>query len=120
MPAQLKLRLKAVIMSAFLVPGAGQYYLGRKLCGLILMILSMIVVIIIFFSIYDSIQTMVRQDFLDGRIDLSLTGMLHYAFQKTTIVTPAIGKRIWLWLLLFVAIWIYGICDACSSRGLRL
>ena len=109
----MKKSYKAALMSAFLFPGTGQFYLKRYWQGLIIMGISIAGVAYIIWqakiqalSIMDSTMLKVQQG---GNVDIQgITAML---YSKDTSSSPY-GDII---LFVIICCWIYAIIDAYIS-----
>jgi TM2 domain-containing membrane protein YozV len=103
----MKKNCKAALLSAFVLPGVGQLYKGRKLKGGVLLLL----VNILLFSLLGLIvQGLSRIDFTAAVPD---TGAGIRIIRQLLTGTPAF---IWVSGALF-CLWLYGVIDALLGNG---
>jgi TM2 domain-containing membrane protein YozV len=100
--------INAALLSGLLIPGAGQWYLGRKLRGATLMLLVLIAIVIMVIEASQQATAVLAQLQQQGGI-VSTERIIEIASQSsqqanTTLINIA--------TLLFIGSWFFGIIDA--------
>src|SRR6266540_684573 len=93
-------KVKALLLTAFVLPGLGQIYLGRKLKGILLISLTNIFIIVAIVVVLKALAPIMAESAQTGIID-----PLHMFWQAHA--APSVT---WV-LYLFLALWGYGVID---------
>ena len=109
---------KAVTLSAFVVPGAGQWYLGKRWQAVALMLASTIATYILLADVWEQ-ANLIAQKMASGEIQLELSALMNVLVEhrsanssnSMTMATVALGV---IWLLGVGGAWISG--KAADSR----
>ena len=102
----MKLNIKALLLSAFVLPGLGQLYKGERLKGAILIILVNLFLLMALFLVLRGLGPLIASTYLPAPGD---TAKLIDQLQANN---PAAR-----WLLgAFTVLWAYGSVDAAASR----
>jgi TM2 domain-containing membrane protein YozV len=100
----MKENMKAALLSALILPGVGQFYLGRKLKGAILVLFVTLLLLVAVI-----LAVMAIQDALRGSGGMDPVVL---AARLSNWVPAA------LWLLgVFLCLWVYGVADALLGAG---
>jgi TM2 domain-containing membrane protein YozV len=103
----LKKNLKAALLSAFVFPGLGQLYKGRRLKGGILLILVNILLLVALALVLRGLS---HFDFSAGNPEIiDVTKVTQRLFDGTPAFTWISGA--------FFFVWLYGVLDALLSNG---
>ncbi|MDD2364594.1 MAG: hypothetical protein PHN84_00375 [Desulfuromonadaceae bacterium] len=100
-------KLTACLLSAFVLPGLGQLYLGRKLVGGILIILVNFVLILGLFVVLRGLSPVIASQIAGGAITITTSEVLA-AIDGAT----GFGKIV---LFGFCAVWLFSVIDVLRS-----
>lgn len=101
----MKRKIKAVLLSAFVLPGLGQIYMGRKIVGGILILLVNIFMLLAVAVVMRAILPLAMEMQTTGKVDLPM--LFQYAHGD---------KAVAFTLFCFVGLWGFGILDAVISK----
>ena len=102
----MKFNIKALLLSAFVLPGLGQLYKGERLKGAILIILVNLFLLMALFLVLQGLGPLIASSYLPTSVD---TAKLVEQLQTKNPVAR--------WLLgAFTLLWAYGSVDAAISR----
>jgi len=88
-----KRKIIAVLLSVFVFPGVGHLYLGKKLLGWTMIILTIVCLVLLFMTVIRSLSDSVMQDVIEGKIGTSLSAVLTYALSKAAVLSSGIWLR---------------------------
>lgn len=103
----MKENIKAALLSAFVLPGVGQFYRGRFLKGGVLIILMTILLIVAFILVACVVQGVVHAPPLPSQVPVDPFAAL---LGKLKPMLKWLGGA-------FLCIWIYGVADALLGKG---
>lgn len=106
---------KATILSLFVFPGAGYFYLKKNIMGFVITVIVLGCLAVLFSSIFSIAQTIAEQ-ILYGQINAdisSITSEIHS--QLNAIDSTAINRATWLMVLC----WVFSAID-CYRIGTKM
>ncbi len=98
----MKINIKAALLSAFVFPGLGQIYKGRKARGFIIIFVVNILFLIVFALILREVYMLA----VSGRFSPSADAVT--TARRVISETPGLSPLLWTLL----CVWLYGIADA--------
>lgn len=99
-------RIKGVALSAFVLPGLGQLYMGRRLKGGVMILLDNIFILAAFYIALRSAGKLV------------LAGRSGAVDAETVLAGIRADTPYAMWILgAFLVLWVYGVVDAVLDRG---
>jgi TM2 domain-containing membrane protein YozV len=101
-------KLTAVLLSALVLPGLGQLYLGRKVVGGILLVLVNLVLLLALFVVLRGLSPVIAAQIGGGAIVVTQTEVL-----KALEGASGFGKAV---LAVFGVLWAFSIIDVLKSR----
>lgn len=101
-------KLKALLLSALVLPGLGQLYLGRKMAGAILIVLVNLVLLLALFVLLRGLSPVIASQIAGGAISITPTEVL-----KALDGASGFGKGV---LAAFFLIWTYSLVDILRHR----
>lgn len=102
-------KMKALLLSAFVLPGLGQLYLGRKLAGGILLVLVNLVLLLALFVVLRGLSPVIASKIAGGAISISPTEVIN-ALDGATMF----GKAV---LAAFCLVWAFSVVDILKFKG---
>lgn len=99
-------KTRALLLNAFILPGVGQLYLGRKLKGIVMILLLNLLLLLALFVLLKAASPAIAAQMMSGRIspDELLSGLESVA---------GYGRSL---LAAFALLWGYGLCDIFTGR----
>jgi hypothetical protein len=104
-------KITALLLSAFVLPGLGQLYLGRKLAGGIIIVIVNLVLILGLFVLLRGLSPAIAAQISGGAISISPSEIM-----KTLEGETGFGKAV---LATFFAVWSFSIIDILRFREKR-
>lgn len=104
----MKKKVTAVLLSAFVLPGLGQFYLGRKLLGGILLVLVNVIILLALFVVLRGLSPVIASQISGGVVNIAPTDVAS-AIEKTS----AFGKGV---LAAFFLVWAFSVADVLRAR----
>jgi hypothetical protein len=104
----MKFHIKAALLSAFVLPGLGQFVKGDRLKGTILIILVNIFILAALFFVLRGMGELVATARFSG---------MAAAEQVMEALESGKGPAVRLILAAFFALWVYGVVDALLAKG---
>ncbi|HIJ96026.1 MAG TPA: hypothetical protein HPP94_09895 [Desulfuromonadales bacterium] len=101
-------KISALLLSALVVPGLGQLYLGRKVCGVILIALVNLILLMALFVILRGLSPVIASQVSGGALQISSAEII-----KALDGASTFGKSV---LAAFVAVWLFAVIDILKSR----
>ena len=102
-------KLTAVLLSALVLPGLGQLYLGRKKVGAVLVVLVNLVLLLALFVLLRGLSPVIAAHIAGGTITISPTEVMT-ALEGAT----AFGKSV---LAAFFLLWAFSVVDILRSKS---
>lgn len=102
-------KLTALLLSALVLPGLGQLYLGRKLIGGILIVLINFILILALFVVLRGLSPVIASKIAGGAISISPSEVM-----KALDGATGFGKAV---LAAFFLVWTYSVVDILRSRA---
>ncbi|OGU15830.1 MAG: hypothetical protein A2076_14615 [Geobacteraceae bacterium GWC2_53_11] len=96
-------KITALLLSAFVLPGLGQLYLGRKLVGGILIVLVNLVLLLALFVVLRGLSPVIASKIAGGAITITPSEVMN-ALDGAT----GFGKAV---LASFCLIWVFSVVD---------
>ncbi len=100
-------KLAALLLSAFVLPGLGQLYLGRKMAGGIIIVLVNIVLLLALFVLLRGLSPVIASQIAGGAISITPTEVM-----KALDGESGFGKAV---LAAFFMVWAFSIVDILRS-----
>lgn len=107
----MKKKLTALLLSALILPGLGQLYLGRKLVGGIIIVLINLVLLLAIFVLLRGLSPVIAAKIAGGAISISPSEVMT-ALEGSS----GFGKAV---LALFSLLWTYSVVDIIRFRDER-
>ena len=101
-------KLTALLLSALVLPGLGQLYLGRKMVGGILIVLVNLVLILALFVLLRGLSPVIASQIAGGAISITPTEVTN-ALEGST----GFGKAV---LAAFFIVWTFSVIDILRFR----
>lgn len=101
-------KITALLLSALVLPGLGQLYLGRKVVGGILVVLVNLVLVLALFVLLRGLSPLIAAQIAGGTITITPSEVL-----KALDGAAGFGKGV---LLAFGAVWLFSVVDVLKSR----
>ena len=102
-------KLTALLLSALVLPGLGQLYLGRKLAGGIIIVLINLVLLLALFVILRGLSPVIAAQIAGGAISITPSEVMN-ALEGAT----GFGKAV---LAAFFLVWAFSVVDIIRFRG---
>jgi TM2 domain-containing membrane protein YozV len=102
-------KLAALLLSALVLPGLGQLYLGRKLIGGILIVLVNFILILALFVVLRGLSPLIASKIAGGAIIITPTEVM-----KALDGASGFGKAV---LAAFFLVWSYSVVDILRPRA---
>jgi hypothetical protein len=99
----MKKKLAALLLSALVLPGLGQLYLGRKMVGGIIIVLVNLVLILALFVLLRGLSPVIASQISGGAVSISPSEVMRALEGET-----GFGKGV---LAAFFAVWAYSVVD---------
>jgi hypothetical protein len=99
----MKRKISALLLSALVLPGLGQIYLGRKACGVILIALINLILLLALFVLLRGLSPLIASQISGGTLQISPAEISTALGGSSTF-----GKAV---LASFFAIWLFSIID---------
>lgn len=96
-------KLTALLLSAFVLPGLGQLYLGRKMVGGIIIVLVNVVLIMALFVLLRGLSPVIAAQIAGGAISITSSDVM-----KSLDGATGFGKSV---LAVFFLVWTFSIVD---------
>ncbi|MDD2541539.1 MAG: hypothetical protein PHH28_10930 [Desulfuromonadaceae bacterium] len=100
-------KLAALLLSAFVLPGLGQLYLGRKMAGGIIIVLVNIVLLFALFVLLRGLSPVIASQIAGGAISITPSEVM-----KALDGESGFGKAV---LAAFFMVWAFSIVDILRS-----
>ena len=101
-------KLKALFLSALVLPGLGQLYLGRKMAGGIIIVLVNIVLLLSLFVLLRGLSPVIASQIAGGAVNITPSEVMG-ALEGTA----GFGKAV---LAAFSLVWIFSVVDILRFR----
>jgi hypothetical protein len=101
-------KLKALLLSALVLPGLGQLYLGRKMVGGIIIVLVNLVLLLSLFVLLRGLSPVIASQISGGAISITPSEVME-ALDDTT----GFGKAV---LAGFFLLWMFSVVDILRSK----
>lgn len=101
-------KLTALLLSALVLPGLGQLYLGRKMIGGIILVLVNLVLILALFVLLRGLSPVIASQIAGGAISITPSDVMT-ALDGAT----GFGKAV---LAAFFVVWVFSLVDILRSR----
>lgn len=96
-------KLKALLLSALVLPGLGQFYLGRKMIGGIIIVLVNLVLLLALFVLLRGLSPVIAAQISGGAISITPSEVM-----KALDDTTGFGKAV---LAGFFLLWMFSVVD---------
>ncbi len=96
-------KLTALLLSALVLPGLGQLYLGRKAVGGIIIVLINLVLLLALFVLLRGLSPVIASQIAGGAISITPSEVM-----KSLDGTAGFGKAV---LAAFLVLWMYSVVD---------
>lgn len=104
----MKKKLMALLLSAFVLPGLGQLYLGRKVIGGIIIVLVNVVLILALFVLLRGLSPVIASKIAGGAISITPAEVM-----KALDGATSFGKAV---LAAFFLLWTFSVVDILRYR----
>ena len=104
----MKLHIKAALLSAFVLPGLGQFIKGDRVKGTILIVLVNIFILAALFFVLQGMGELLATARFSG---------MAAAEQVMAALESGKGPAVRVILAAFFALWVYGVVDALVAKG---
>ncbi len=101
-------KISALLLSALVLPGLGQFYLGRKMIGGILIVLVNLILLLGLFVLLRGLSPLIASQIAGGAIKISPTEVL-----KSLDDTTGFGKAV---LASYLLVWTFSIVDILRAK----
>lgn len=101
-------KVTALLLSAFVLPGLGQIYLGRKIVGGILIVLVNLVLLLALFVLLRGLSPVIASRIAGGAISITPSEVM-----KGLEGTTGFGKAV---LAAFFVVWTFSVVDVLRFR----
>jgi TM2 domain-containing membrane protein YozV len=101
-------KLTALLLSALVLPGLGQLYLGRKVAGGILIVLVNLVLLLALFVLLRGLSPVIAAQIADGAISITPSEVMKALDGET-----GFGKAV---LVAFFLVWTFSVVDVLRFR----
>ncbi len=102
-------KMTALLLSALVLPGLGQLYLGRKMAGGIIIVLVNLVLLLALFVLLRGLSPVIASQIAGGAISITPSEVMT-ALEGST----GFGKAV---LALFFLLWAFSVIDIIRFRG---
>ncbi|MDD5284752.1 MAG: hypothetical protein PHD54_02740 [Desulfuromonadaceae bacterium] len=104
----MKRKITALLLSAFLLPGLGQIYLGRKALGGIIIVLINLILLMALFVLMKALSPVIASKVAAGAISISPSEVI-----KAIEEVSGFGKAV---LAAFFLVWTFSVVDIIRRR----
>ena len=101
-------KISALLLSALVLPGLGQLYLGRKVIGVILIILVNFILLLSLFVLLRGLSPLIAAQIAGGAISITPTEVM-----KSLDNTSGFGKAV---LAAFFLVWMFSVVDILRAK----
>jgi TM2 domain-containing membrane protein YozV len=101
-------KLTALLLSALVLPGLGQLYLGRKVVGGLILVLVNLLLLLALFTLLRGLSPLIASQIAGGAITITPSEVL-----KSLEGTTGLGKTV---LIAFFGVWIFSVVDILRFR----
>ena len=101
-------KIKALLLSALVLPGLGQLYLGRKMVGGIILVLVNLVLILALFVLLRGLSPVIAMQLADGAVSITPSEVM-----KALDGATGFGKGV---LAVFFLVWTFSVVDILRFR----
>ena len=101
-------KIKALLLSALVLPGLGQLYLGRKMVGGIILVLVNLVLILALFVLLRGLSPVIAMQLADGAVSITPSEVM-----KALDGATGFGKGV---LAAFFLVWTFSVVDILRFR----
>ncbi len=101
-------KLKALLLSALVLPGLGQLYLGRKMVGGIIIVLVNLVLLLALFVLLRGLSPVIASQISGGAISITPSEVM-----KALDDTTGFGKAV---LAGFFLLWMFSVVDVLRCK----
>jgi TM2 domain-containing membrane protein YozV len=102
-------KVTAILLSAFVLPGLGQLYLGRKAVGVVIIVLVNLVLLLALFVLLRGLSPLIANQIAGGAISITPVEVM-----KSLEGAKGFGKAV---IAAFFAVWAFSIVDIIRSKG---
>jgi TM2 domain-containing membrane protein YozV len=96
-------KMTALLLSALVLPGLGQLYLGRKAVGGILLVLTNLIILLALFVLMRGLSPLIAAQIAGGTISISPSEVLKSLEGASGLGNAALGA--------FFLVWIFSVVD---------
>ena len=101
-------KLTALLLSALVLPGLGQLYLGRKMVGGVIIVLVNLVLLLALFVLLRGLSPVIASQIAGGAISITPAEVM-----KALDGVTGFGKAV---LAAFFLVWIFSVVDVIKSK----
>lgn len=105
----MKKKMTALLLSALVLPGLGQLYLGRKMVGGIIIVLVNLILILALFVLLRALSPLIAAHIAGGTIGITPSEVM-----KGVEGGTGFGKAV---LAAFFALWAFSVVDILKARS---
>lgn len=102
-------KLTALLLSALVLPGLGQLYLGRKMVGGIIIVLVNLILLLALFVVLRALSPVIASKIAGGAISISPSDVM-----KALDGATGFGKAV---LAAFFLVWTFSVVDVLRYKG---
>lgn len=104
-------KIKALLLSALVLPGLGQLYLGRKVTGGIIIVLVNFVLLLGLFVMLRALSPVIANQIAGGAISITPSEVMKSLDGATVFGKAVLGS--------FVLLWTFSIVDVIRSKDVQ-
>jgi hypothetical protein len=104
----MKRKISALLLSTLVLPGLGHLYLGRKVSGIILIVLVNLILLLALFVLLRGLSPLIASHISGGALPISSADII-----KTLDGASFFGKAV---LASFTAVWLFAVIDILARR----
>lgn len=102
-------KLTAILLSAFVLPGLGQLYLGRKAVGGVIIVLVNFVLLLALFVLLRGLSPLIANQIAGGVVSITPSEVM-----KSLEAATGFGKAV---IAAFFAVWAFSVVDIIRFKG---
>lgn len=104
----MKRKMTALLLSALVLPGLGQLYLGRKAVGGIILVLTNLIILLALFVLLKGLSPVIASQISAGAVSISTSEVI-----KALDGVSGFGKAV---LAAFFVVWAFSVVDILKYR----
>ena len=101
-------KISALLLSALVLPGLGQLYLGRKVVGAVLIVLVNLILLLALFVVLRGLSPLIAAQIAGGAISITPAEVM-----KSLDGASGFGKAV---LAAFFLVWIFSVVDILRAK----